>query len=426
MNELFLTLVNMSISASWLVLAVLLLRLILKKAPKWINVLLWGIVAIRLICPLSVQSTLSLLPSRQTIPLDIEMDAAPTIDSGIRVVNSVVNQFLSRSNAPELGASINPLQITIAICEGVWILGMLMLAMYAALSYWRLRRQVRTAVRYRDHIYQCDGIGSPFVLGVLRPRIYMPFSMSETEIAAIIAHERSHIQRKGHWWKPLGFLLLTVHWFNPLMWLSYVLLCRDIELACDEKVIRNLDCGQKADYTQALLACSTSRRSIAACPLAFGEVGVKKRVKSILCYKKPALCTVIISVCLCAVLAVCFLTDPKENAYGDIPAGSGLSHAENTGEKRYGLTIGAKGVAYLECTSPYTSGGCMHADESAFKKGEMVWLEALDGITDLRGLTIAAYDKDGNVVFQATVPDGDENQGFTRLTIDGWTLAELP
>ena len=325
MNELFLKIINMSISASWLVLAVLILRFVLKKAPKWINVLLWGIVAIRLICPFFFESTLSLIPSAETIPLNIGMDTTPTINSGISAINNAVNPIISQSNTPMAGASVNLLQITIGIYEYIWIFGMIALALYTAISYWRLRRKVDTAVRYKDNIFQSENVSFPFVLGIIKPRIYLPFKMNGQYLEYVVAHEQAHICRKDHWWKPLGFLLLMIHWFNPLMWLAYVLLCRDIELACDEKVIKELGNEQRGDYTQALVACSVNRRMIAACPLAFGEVSVKERVKSVMNYKKPAFWVIIISVIVCVGVAVCFLTNPKQDSYTlriVVPAGS--------------------------------------------------------------------------------------------------------
>ena len=325
MNELFLKIINMSISASWLVLAVLILRFVLKKAPKWINVLLWGIVAIRLICPFSFESTLSLIPSAETIPLNIGMDTTPTINSGISAINNAVNPIISQSNTPMAGASVNLLQITIGIYEYIWIFGMIALALYTVISYWRLRRKVDTAVRYKDNIFQSENVRFPFVLGIIKPRIYLPFKMNGQYLEYVVAHEQAHICRKDHWWKPLGFLLLMIHWFNPLMWLAYVLLCRDIELACDEKVIKELGNEQRGDYTQALVACSVNRRMIAACPLAFGEVSVKERVKYVMNYKKPAFWVIIISVIVCVGVAVCFLTNPKQDSYTlriVVPAGS--------------------------------------------------------------------------------------------------------
>lgn len=310
MSEVFLKIVNMSISAGWLILAVLALRLLLKKAPKWVNVLLWGIVAVRLICPFSIESALSLIPSTETISPEIMLDWTPEISTGIEPLNKVVNPIITASFAPEPLSSANPLQILIPVWANIWLLGMLAMLLYSAVSYLSLRKKVSTAVILRDNIFQSETVSAPFVLGILKPRIYLPFQLDGQNLEHVVAHERAHIRRKDHWWKPLGFLLLTIHWFNPLMWIAYILLCRDIELACDEKVIKELGNEQRADYTQALVACSVNRRMIAACPLAFGEVGVKERVISIMNYRKPAFWIIILSVIACVGVALCFLTNP--------------------------------------------------------------------------------------------------------------------
>ena len=310
MSELFLKIVNMSISASWVVIAVLTLRFCLKKAPKWVNVLLWGIVAARMVFPFSIESVLSLIPSAETISPTVMMEQTPSVQTGVPALNHVINPVISSSFTPAPGASANPLQIWIPVLAGIWLFGIAALFLYSAVSYWRLHRKVCEAVILRGNIYQSEKVCSPFVLGIIRPKIYLPYHMDSREMDHVIAHEQTHIRRKDHWWKPLGFLLLTTHWFNPLMWLSYILLCRDIELACDEKVIRKMSNEQRADYTQALVACSVDRRLITACPLAFGEIGVKERVKSVMNYKKPAFWIVLASVIVCAVIAVCFLTNP--------------------------------------------------------------------------------------------------------------------
>ena len=311
MSELFLEIVNRSIAASWIVIAVLVLRLCLKKTPKWVNVLLWGIVAVRLIFPFSIESALSLIPSAETVSPSIMMETAPSVQTGVPALDQVINPVIDHSLSPAPGASANPLQIWIPVLTVIWLLGVAALFLYSAVSYRRLRRRVCEAVILRDNIYQSENVCSPFVLGIIRPKIYLPYHMDKREMDHVIAHEQTHIRRRDHWWKPLGFLLLTVHWFNPLLWLSYILLCRDIELACDERVIREMGNEQRADYTHALVSCSVSRRSIAACPLAFGEVGVKTRVKSVMNYKKPAFWIILASALICAAAAVCFLTNPK-------------------------------------------------------------------------------------------------------------------
>ena len=301
MSALFLKILNMSISASWIAMIVLVLRLCLKRAPKWWNVLLWGLVAVRLMLPFSVESALSLLPRAEVvrpavIAPSVPGEAAPMIGGATAVASDTAASSLS----------------VWTILGWVWLFGVLVLVLYTLVSTLRLRHQVREAVRLRGNIYQSEQVASPFVLGILRPRIYLPYHMDSREAQHVLAHEQAHLRRGDHFWKPLGFLLLTIHWFNPLIWLSYAMLCRDIELACDETVIQDLGCEQRADYMQALVACSVNRRRIAACPLAFGETGVKERVKSVMNYKKPTLWVMLLALALCVVLAGCFLTDPKD------------------------------------------------------------------------------------------------------------------
>ena len=310
MHELFLKIINMSISASWLVLVVLILRFVLKKAPKWVNILLWGIVAIRLICPFSFESALSLIPSAETFPEKVISGPSFDVQTGITPVDNRINDYLGDRYFEGVTVPANNGNNIMTILTIVWTIGILLLVAYTVISYWRLRRKVDTAVRYKDNIFQSENVKSPFVLGIIKPRIYLPFNINGQDLEHVVAHEQAHIHRKDHWWKPFGFLLLTIHWFNPLVWLAYVLLCRDIELACDEKVIKELGNEQRADYTQALVACSVNRRMIAACPLAFGEVGVKDRVKSVMNYKKPAFWGVVLAVIVCVFVAVCFLTNP--------------------------------------------------------------------------------------------------------------------
>lgn len=315
MTELFLSVLNRSISASWLVLAVLLLRFVLKRAPRWIPIVLWGMVAFRLLCPLSIENPLSLIPREQVITDRILSDSGPEVQTGITPESHSANAYSGIDHSDD---SDKATQYTnndtndMSVLAMIWIAGVFLMAFYFIFSYWRLHRQVSTAVAFRDNIFQSERVSSPFVLGMVRPRIYLPFEIDGQNLEYVVSHEQAHIRRRDHWWKSLGFLLLTVHWFNPLMWLSYVLLCRDIELACDEKVIRELDHGQRADYSQALLACSVSNRSIAACPLAFGEVGVKERVKSVLNYRKPAFWMIAAAMVACVAVAVFFLTDPAQ------------------------------------------------------------------------------------------------------------------
>ena len=310
MPLLFLKTLNISIAAGWFVLAVVLLRLLLKRAPKWTHVLLWGLVAVRLVFPFSIESALSLIPSTETIPPSVLTGPSFDVQTGIPAVDHQVNDYLGDHYFEGVTRPTAHGAQVVSVLTVLWLVGIGLMAVYCAVSYLRLRRQVATAVREQDNIYRSEFAHTPFVLGLLRPRIYLPTTLPAENVPYVIAHEQAHIQRKDHWWKPLGFLLLSIHWFNPLMWLGYLFLCRDIEMACDEKVIRRLDAELRADYSQSLLSCSISRRTIAACPLAFGEVGVKERVKNVLNYKKPAFWLILVAVLACVAVAVCFLTDP--------------------------------------------------------------------------------------------------------------------
>ncbi len=311
MEAVFLKILNMSITAGWLTVAVMALRLILKKAPKWIMGILWGFVALRLICPISLESGLSLIPSQEPIPGEILTQTSPEIQSGIPILDQMVNPVIGETLAPDAGESVKPLQVITHAASLVWMAGMAGMLLYALASYLAVRRRVAEAVLERENILLCDRVSTPFILGVFRPKIYLPSSMEEGDRQLVLAHERAHLKRRDHLWKPLGFLLLCVYWFNPLLWVAYILLCRDIELACDEKVIRELGSDVKKPYSEALIQCSIPRRVLAACPLAFGEVGVKERVKRVLSYKKPAFWMILLAVIAITVTAVCLLTDPR-------------------------------------------------------------------------------------------------------------------
>ena len=312
MAAIFLKLLNLSISASWLVLAVLVLRLGSKRSPKWMNVLLWGIVALRLALPFSIESALSLIPSAETVsPAAVQFAPAPTITSGVSVIDNAVNPSLSEHFAAVPGMSVNPLYVWTEIAGWVWLIGLGAMLLYALVSYLRLRRRVSVSLPIQENIYLCDAISSPFILGIVKPRIYLPSGLDEVQRQNVLAHERAHLARYDHWWKPLGFALLAVYWFNPLLWLAYALLCRDIELACDERVIRTMDASAVKTYSTVLLACSMPHKAVISCPLAFGEVGVKERVRNALHYKKPAFWIVAASAIVCIAVAVCFLTNPE-------------------------------------------------------------------------------------------------------------------
>lgn len=313
MAEIFQKALNMSIAAGWLILAVIALRLLLRRAPKRFRLLLWAVVGLRLALPWSIESALSLIPSAQTLPEGIMLERAPVLDTGISSLNGAINPGFTAAFTPELGASANPLQVLLPIAAALWMLGAAAMLLWALVSWLSLRKRVREAVRLEENVYECE-IASPFVLGLFRPRIYLPFSLENGERELVLAHERAHITAGDHIIKPLGWLLLAAHWYNPLVWLAYALFCRDIELACDERVVRGLSLSDRADYSQALLDLSRPRGGVRACPLAFGESSVKGRVKSVLSYKKPAFWLVLLAVVVCVGAAVCFLTDPKEEA----------------------------------------------------------------------------------------------------------------
>lgn len=311
MEALFLKLVNMSITASYLVLATVGVRLVFRKTPKWVLCLLWGLVALRLVCPVTLESALSLIPSAEPLPQEIIFTAAPRIQSGVEAVDQVVNPALGQSLTPAPGASANPTQIWSFVLSRLWAVGVAGMVLYALFSYLMLRRRMATAFLVEPGIKCSERVNSPFVLGLLRPMIYLPAHMEPEDRDYVIAHEKAHIRRRDHWWKPLGFLLLSVYWFNPVLWLAYILLCRDIEAACDERVIRDLSREERQAYSRALLHCSIRRKSIAACPLAFGEVGVKERIKQVMSYKKPGFWVVLLALIVSGAVAVTFLTDPE-------------------------------------------------------------------------------------------------------------------
>lgn len=311
MTDLFLKVFNGTVAASWVVLAVMAARLLLKKAPRSMVCGLWALVALRLILGDGIQAPFSVIPSTELIPPASLYEQAPTIQSGIPVLDHAVNPFYSESLRPTPGTSVNPLQVWLAVGANVWMLGMAVMAIWAVISAWRIRLRVRESVPAEGNVYLCDRIDSPFIFGVFRPNIYLPSDLDDSVKAHVLAHERAHLARRDHLWKPFAFLLLTVNWFNPLMWAAYILLGRDIEMACDERVVRDLGTADKKSYSSALLECSVTHRMVRVCPLAFGEVGVEQRVRSVLNYKKPAFWAILIALALTMVLAVSLLTSPK-------------------------------------------------------------------------------------------------------------------
>ncbi len=315
MYAFFVKLLNMSLASSVLILAVLAARFILRKAPKKLVCLLWVIVAIRLIVPMSIHSAVSAFNyigryhlNNGELSYIVYNGQAENPEAEVHLMQSIIRS----DDGPTM--VMNSATVYLPVLMNIWAAGVVILVLYAMVSYLRIYQHTRLSMKLRGNIYQCDSIPSPFILGLIRPRIYLPSGLNPEDIKSVVSHERAHIARVDHVWKPLGYVLLCIHWFNPLVWVSYILLCRDIELACDEKVIANLTPEQKQAYSGALLRCSVPQKIITACPLAFGEIGVKERVKGILNYKKPAFWVIIVTILLCIVLSVCFLTNPKKQA----------------------------------------------------------------------------------------------------------------
>lgn len=327
---LFVSLLKLSLPACVLVAVVLLARWLLRKAPKWITCALWALVALRLLCPFALESPFSMMPDGMGNgeAVDAWMGSAlpggyPQGEAGYdtAVSSGVLSQTDMCGSADVVtgvGESAMPQTVENRLLPCfffAWLVGMISMLLYALFSSLRLKRRVAASAPYADKVLLCDEIDAPFLLGVVRPRIYLPSRLSGQQLAHVLAHERAHLKRLDHWWKFLGFLLLAVYWFNPVLWLAYFLLCRDMELACDESVLRDMDTSARADYAQSLLDLSRLRRAIPTCPLAFGARSVRVRVRSALDYKKPVVWVSIAAMLTCAVVALCFLTVPTERAF---------------------------------------------------------------------------------------------------------------
>lgn len=414
---------NMSLTASVAIIFVLLLRLLLKKAPKVISYALWGVVLIRLLCPVSIESGLSLFGLFDTptvdrsertsaveyIPSNIVYTEYPSVVLPVPGVGEAITEVLPQG---EEQLRADPLEGPIFIATYVWWGGILVMAVYGIVTYLRLRRRLITASPLRDNIYLADDIDSPFVMGLIRPRIYLPSEMEEREQSYIIIHEQHHIRRLDHIVKALAFAALCIHWFNPLVWVAFILSGKDMEMSCDEAVVRKLGTEIRADYTASLLSLATGKRIIAGMPLAFGEGNTKDRIKNLANWKKPAFWVVLAAVIACVVLAVCLLTNPATDS-------------ENTpAEDGYYLLIGAEGVEEIKVSSPGRSGGAVHADGTPYKVGEKIYLEQLNGITDLRGVSITALGADGKILYSLSIPEGATDTEIVNIVgSDGWLLA---
>ncbi|MDE6364554.1 MAG: M56 family metallopeptidase, partial [Lachnospiraceae bacterium] len=275
----FLKILNMGIAASWLITAVFVLRQLMKRAPKWLPCLLWALVAVRLICPFSLESALSLIPDAEPI----QLSATSQISVSLAGKELLSYDKIPVSNVPVSTMSKNNLFDTLThLGSLVWILGIAVLVCYAFVSSMRLHHKMQEAVPLQDRVWICDAVRSPFILGFIRPRIYLPSDMDAAQMKYVLAHEEAHLRCFDHWWKLLAYLLLCIYWFHPLVWIAHGLFCRDLELACDERVIKDMDFAGKKAYSSALLACSLPGRRVMISPLAFGEVGVRERIQTIL------------------------------------------------------------------------------------------------------------------------------------------------
>lgn len=418
MGAVFLTLLHMSLAASALVVVVVVLRLLLKRAPKAIHCALWAMVALRLLLPFSVESSFSLIP-QDVAERELLTEWQDDYVGDVTVIyddSALYNDAVAAGREPfadgeggyyvvtapdRLDAPDTVETAVLPILGWVWLMGCAAMLLYAAVSFFRIRRRVRLSVPLRDNIWRCEAVDSPFILGFFRPNIYLPYDMDEGQAQYVIAHEEAHLRRRDHWWKPLGFLLLAVYWFNPLLWVAYILLCRDIELACDERVIRDMDASAKKAYSEALLSCSLPRHMVAACPLAFGEVGVKKRIASVLHYKKPAFWVLVVAILACVVVAVCFLTNPKDTIGGKVYT------YEKSG------VLGNFTIAFFEDgTFHYTEGmaSSYHSSGKWTEKGNILTLTDDD---EIGYKLVNRFRKDGDTLY--FIAEGSSN--FLYVTV---------
>lgn len=412
MNHIFIELLNNALITSALIVAVILVRLCIKKAPRWISCALWGLVAVKLIIPFHIESILSLVPNSEPIPVNIEYQAVPQITSSVPTVNQVINPVLADNFAANVAYSVNPMQIVISVASMVWIGGVALLCLYALVSYILLRKRVAVSQKICDRVYSCDEVQSPFILGVISPKIYLPSGMDGDVTDCVLEHERAHLKRGDHIWKPLGFLILAVYWFQPLCWIAYILLCKDIELACDEKVTKDKDREWKAEYCQALLECHVKQKMITACPVAFGEVSVKDRVKNVLNYKKPALFITVAALVLGVVVAICFMTNQKGNKDLSV-SGQDMENALNATANEWAKAVCAGdgktiiAMADQEVMKNFEDADLLRQGEDTvyFSLGSSPMLEWPDGITPYVVSNVDVKNQTVDVLYYAWTSD---------------------
>lgn len=397
MENVFLQILNNAITVGILILVIMLVRVLCRKMPKWITCLLWILVAAKLMMPFPMESIFSLVPTSKPIPAGIAMESNPHISTGIENVDNLINPALQQHFTPDKTASANPLQVWMYVGTVVWLAGTAALLLYALAAYVTVKWKVRASVRTEKNIYECDDIADPFILGIIRPRIYLPSGLDEETKKYVLKHETAHLGRKDYLWKPLGFLVLSVYWFQPLCWAAYILMCGDIEYACDEKVIKGETESARADYCKALLTCSMPRKMIAACPVAFGENGVKGRVKNMMNYKKPTFWISGISIVTVVIVAACFATSPKEKEADNektTPAANSEMETDSAGTQ-----AGSTG------TNP---------GETQTDSAELVWYDTFE----FEGLDIQPrwYDFDGYMLYYAY--DIMNNEDASVVTVD--------
>ena len=412
MGTVFLKVLNMGLTAGFLILAVMVLRLFLKKAPRWIVCLLWALVAFKLVCPFSPESAFSLIPSREPLPEKIMTGNSFEVNTGIGIVDTPVNAYLEDHYYEGVTVPEDNGNRMMNLFGVVWAAGVVLMLLYSLVSYYRLYRATRVCICTEKNIYRCDRIDTPFILGIVRPRIYLPSGMDKEQAACVTAHEKAHLRRRDHLWKPAGFLLLSVYWFQPLCWVSYILLCRDIELACDEKVIRTLGREDRKAYAEALLSCSIRQSILAACPLAFGEAGVKERVKKVLYYKKPAFRIILAAIVCCIIAAVCFLTAPKE-------AGESTSHEEETAAYMEDVRMRAEWYAKTAYQTALEG-----PDNYDYKSWRVKYWEKCYTYDDLEGKVYEVYRFDYE--FLSGSPEDVVLAGGMAVTEDGWVTPDYP
>lgn len=397
MSEAFIGFLNRSLAAGWLVLVLLLLRPLLKKTPKWLMPFFWGLVALRLVSPFSLTSVLSLIPSAQVLSPENVQFETPALTTGIQALDEAVNPFLAENLSPAPGASVNPLYVWMQVLGILWAVVTCGLLLYAVVQYLLLKRKLTTAVLVQERVYESEAVSSPFLLGFIHPIVYLPVGLRESARSYVIAHEKSHLKRFDHWAKAFGYGLACLYWFHPLLWVGYTLFCRDLELACDDRVLRSLEPAQRIEYSQTLLSMA-AKESHRGCPLAFGETGVKERIRSALAYRKTKVWVTIVAVLLCVLLGVCFLTNPistKDTLHLVSAERDWITYAVDT-EKV--ITV------HVEL---WQNGTCVYHDSSA-------------PLSHLSQLILHLHGKDSQFTFQLDT----DTQGAVHLT--SFTLEQEP